>query len=263
MGCRKWGCNKWGLKGCLAALPRNRPKSAFFPLFLPFSPFSEGAKSTWEIQKKEEKGLFPQISSDLLKPPSLKPPFAALQFLSERNLPETLGANQISSVMTLAPTVAALPPIAPYLHSDSLSQNMLKYRRGGGATEPVRGFFRAARPQNEKCSEKHGKKIRKMIRNVTEKCQASLRERPRGVENSGGGGGKHTVNSAKNPSPKTFLDPPPTIRFPPPPYFGDSLSFPLEERGTDQTQPQFLRPPKVVLESTLCSTPPPPPKFTR
>ena len=29
------------------------------------------------------------------------------------------------------------------------------------------------------------------------------------------GGGKHTVNSAKNPSPKTFLDAPPTIRFPP------------------------------------------------
>ena len=39
----------------------------------PFSPFF------WEIQKMEEKGLFPQISSDLLKPPSLKPPFAAPQ----------------------------------------------------------------------------------------------------------------------------------------------------------------------------------------
>ena len=55
LGCRKWGCNKWRLKGCLAALPGNRPKSAFFVLFLPFS------------------------SSDLLKPPSLKPPFAVLQ----------------------------------------------------------------------------------------------------------------------------------------------------------------------------------------
>ena len=31
--CRKWGCNKWGLKGCLAALPGNRPKSAFFLRF--------------------------------------------------------------------------------------------------------------------------------------------------------------------------------------------------------------------------------------
>ena len=31
-------------------------------------------------RKSAEKGLFPQISSDLLKPPSLKPPFAALQY---------------------------------------------------------------------------------------------------------------------------------------------------------------------------------------
>ena len=73
LGCRKWGCNKWGLKGCLAALPGNRPKSAFFALFLPFLPFSGGCEET------EEEGLFPQISSDFLKPPSLKPPFAALQ----------------------------------------------------------------------------------------------------------------------------------------------------------------------------------------
>ena len=64
LGCRKWGCNKWGLKGCLAALPANRPKSVFFALL-----------------KTEEKGLFPQISLDLLEPPYLKPPFAALQVL--------------------------------------------------------------------------------------------------------------------------------------------------------------------------------------
>ena len=38
--CRKWGCDKWGFKGCLASHPGNRPKSAFFALFLPFSPFS-------------------------------------------------------------------------------------------------------------------------------------------------------------------------------------------------------------------------------
>ena len=69
------GVTNGGLKGCLAALPGNRPKSAKFCLL---RPFPEGAKSTWEIQKTEEKGLFPQISSDLLKPPSLKPPFAAL-----------------------------------------------------------------------------------------------------------------------------------------------------------------------------------------
>ena len=71
LGCRKWGCNKWGLKGRLAALPGNRPKSAKIALFLPRAP----GKS----RKRREKGLFPQISSDLLKPPSLKPPFAALQ----------------------------------------------------------------------------------------------------------------------------------------------------------------------------------------
>ena len=58
-------------------------KSAEISLFRPFSAFfallPEGLKSTWKIQKTEEKGLFPQISSDFLKPPSLKPPFAAPQ----------------------------------------------------------------------------------------------------------------------------------------------------------------------------------------
>ena len=73
------GVTNGGLRGvwplCLE-IGQNRPKSPFFCLF---RPFPEGAKSTWKIQKTEEKGLFPQISSDLLKPPSLKPPFAALQ----------------------------------------------------------------------------------------------------------------------------------------------------------------------------------------
>ena len=48
LGCRKWGCNKWGLKGRLAALPGNRPKSAFFALFLPFSPSSGGCEEHLE-----------------------------------------------------------------------------------------------------------------------------------------------------------------------------------------------------------------------
>ena len=48
LGCRKWGCNKWGLKGYLGALPGNRPKSAVFALFLPFSPFSVGCKEHLE-----------------------------------------------------------------------------------------------------------------------------------------------------------------------------------------------------------------------
>ena len=73
------GVTNGGLRGvwppCLE-IGRNQPKSPFFCLF---RPFPEGAKSTWEIKKTEEIGLFPQISSDFLKPPSLKPPFAALQ----------------------------------------------------------------------------------------------------------------------------------------------------------------------------------------
>ena len=69
LGCRQWGCNKWGLKGCLAALP-GRPFSPFFCLS---HPVPEGVKGTWKIQKTEEKGLFPQISSDVLKPSYLKP----------------------------------------------------------------------------------------------------------------------------------------------------------------------------------------------
>ena len=40
----------------------------FSPLFCLFRPFPDGLKSSWEIQKTEEKGLFPQISSDFLKP---------------------------------------------------------------------------------------------------------------------------------------------------------------------------------------------------
>ena len=73
------GVTNGGLRGVwppFLEIGRNWPFSPFFCLF---RPFPEGAKSAWEIQKTEEKGLFPQISSDLLKPPSLKPPFAALQ----------------------------------------------------------------------------------------------------------------------------------------------------------------------------------------
>ena len=67
------GVTNGGLRGVwppFLEIGRNRPKSPFFCLF---RPFPEGAKSTWEIQKTEEKGLFPQISSDFLKPTSLKP----------------------------------------------------------------------------------------------------------------------------------------------------------------------------------------------
>ena len=54
-------------------------KSAEFALFLPFSPFSGVYEEHLGNPERRENGLFPQISSDLLKPPSLKPPFAAPQ----------------------------------------------------------------------------------------------------------------------------------------------------------------------------------------
>ena len=78
-GAANGGVTNGGLRGVWPPFPeigRNRP---FSPFFCPFRPFLEGLKSTWKIQKTEEKGLFPQISSDFLKPPSLKPPFAAPQ----------------------------------------------------------------------------------------------------------------------------------------------------------------------------------------
>ena len=74
------GVTNGGLRGVwppVLEIGRNRPFSPFFCLFCSFQ---EGPNSTWKIQKTEEKGLFPQISSDFLEPPSLKPPFAALQF---------------------------------------------------------------------------------------------------------------------------------------------------------------------------------------
>ena len=64
LGCRKWGCNKWGFKGCLATLPGNRPKSAFFALFLPFSPVSEGCEE--HLENQENGGERP-FSSDILR----------------------------------------------------------------------------------------------------------------------------------------------------------------------------------------------------
>ena len=87
------GVTNGALRGVWPPFPeigRNRP---FSPFFCRFRPFPEGAKSTWEIQKTEEKGLFPQISSDLLKPPSLKPPFAAPQLKNSGRF----GANSVQN----------------------------------------------------------------------------------------------------------------------------------------------------------------------
>ena len=58
------GVTNGGFRGVWPPFPeidRNRPFSPFFWLF---RPFPEGTKSTWEIQKTEEKGLFLQIPSD-------------------------------------------------------------------------------------------------------------------------------------------------------------------------------------------------------
>ena len=63
LGCRKWGCHKWGLKGCLAALPGNRPKSAFLALFLPFSPLFGGPEE--HLENPENGGKNP-FSLDIL-----------------------------------------------------------------------------------------------------------------------------------------------------------------------------------------------------
>ena len=91
LSCLDWsaangGVTNGGLRGVwppVLEIGRNRP---FPPFFCLFRPFPEGPKRAWKIQKTEEKGLFSQISSDLLKPPSLKPPFAALQLNYRRKI---------------------------------------------------------------------------------------------------------------------------------------------------------------------------------
>ena len=80
-----WAAANGGLRGVWPSfleISRNRTFSPFFSLC---RTFLEGAKSIWEIQKS----LFPKISSELLKPPSLKPPFAALQY-EARNVTQIL-----------------------------------------------------------------------------------------------------------------------------------------------------------------------------
>ena len=57
------GVTNRGLRGVWPPsleIGRNRPFSAFF------RPVPDGLNSTWELQKTEAKGPFPQMSSDLL-----------------------------------------------------------------------------------------------------------------------------------------------------------------------------------------------------
>ena len=90
-----------------------------------------------------------------------------------------------------------------------------------------------------------------------ERIQQRFRERPRGVENSGGW--KAYRKFGEKPLPKNvFGPPPPTTRFPPP-FFWRLTVISLKRKRHRPDQPQFLRPPEVVLESTLCGTFSPPP----
>ena len=60
------GVTNGGLRGVWPPFPeigRNRP---FPPFFCLFRPFPEGLKSTWKIQKTEEKGLFPHVLAVLV-----------------------------------------------------------------------------------------------------------------------------------------------------------------------------------------------------
>ena len=77
-----------------------------------------------------------------------------------------------------------------------------------------------------------------------------FRERPRGVENSGG--------TYRKPLPKKRLwTPPPTIR-PPPPFWRLSvMSLEVKRRRPDQ--PQFLGPPKWLWRAHSAVRSPPPP----
>ena len=63
---------------CLAA-SWNQPFPTFLAHFLPFLPFSGGAEKHLGNPENTGKTLAPQVSSNLLIPPSLKPPFATLQ----------------------------------------------------------------------------------------------------------------------------------------------------------------------------------------
>ena len=82
-----------------------------------------------------------------------------------------------------------------------------------------------------------------------------IRERPRGVENSGGG--ETYRKFGEKPLPKNVFGPPTYDTFSPPLFWRLSV-ISLKRKRHRPDQPQFLRPPKVVLESTLCSTFSPP-----
>ena len=73
------------------------------------------------------------------------------------------------------------------------------------------------------------------------------------------GGGKTYRKFGEKPLPKSVFGPPHLRYVFPPPLCWRLSVISLKRKRHRPDQPQFLRPPKVVLESTLCSTFPPPP----
>ena len=124
----KLGCNKWVLKGCLAALPGNRPKSALFALFLPsFRPFPEGAKSTWEKSRKwRRKAFFLRYPQICLNPPSLKPPFVALQFLLLLGIKQSTVTEFVCGLMIMCRGLAESCTFETRMRLMLLLRNMTK-----------------------------------------------------------------------------------------------------------------------------------------
>ena len=81
----------------------------------------------------------------------------------------------------------------------------------------------------------------------------------------GGGklrGGKTYRKFGEKPLPENVFGPP-HLRYVFPPLFWRLSVISLKRKRHRPDQPQFPRPPKVVLESTLCSTFPPPPPNSR
>ena len=77
ISCCKWGCNKWGLKGYLGALPGNRPKSAVFGRFRPFSAFfavfRRVQRAPGKFRKRRKKAFFLRYPQICLNPHLLNP----------------------------------------------------------------------------------------------------------------------------------------------------------------------------------------------
>ena len=95
--CRKWGVTNGGLRGVwppVLEIGRNRPFSPFFCLF---RPFPEGLKSTWKIQKTEEKGLFVKRQT-----PSLLPaPLPKAHYKTQTTMPRMAQGKESQSARAL------------------------------------------------------------------------------------------------------------------------------------------------------------------